>query len=1014
MVCALIRLLILLFLLFEARAAVSPNSGGRCASFPCTWSIAGAAATAGELTELNNAFIDVGCGQTLKLTAGAVAEYVNTIVTLNKSCSAGSPATIETTSTAKLPSSNGRVNPNYRPVMPTIRMKGAASNSRFYVLGSGVKFRGIAFEQQNPSGSSGLSGTIWLGESSCTALWTISQNIPLTDIGDHKTYRVADPTKLPMLPANNDGSNALDGCYAASQLNFTPVFKINGVATSIVADMALGASSLLEQPYNPGTGSSTQAASNGVKTFWADGILTFRAARPISDVITMSIGISQKRTWADWPSDITFDQCIFSTPRLNQSNINGVFIQLQGQRIKVKNSYFDGGAKNVTNTGGEPKGISGAHGCLDCEIENNWIESSGMTVFYGGSLGAIYNDNLRNLALRGNALVKPDRWRAKFWAPNTYFEKEQIVVRDPAMALSNSSAAFIATTSGTTGSSEPSWVTTSCTQFEPYGSSTTDGGITWKCIDSATTSNLTWATKNVLEFKVGEDLTIEGNGMYGFWTHGQRYGFKLVQESLHSFGQRSTRTKNVTIRNNWFQDGYSAHGLGTDNSIFTLLGAGEYGYFKYANLGPLYMRNNAFINLQARWFDVAADRDGTCQDYGAFPKPHDNHVYVEHNLYDTSNNPGCVSGSGYVLVSGVENRTTDSSLMTFASNIFRKNPGESAAFKATNSQEGRVPIVYNYASLPTASLPAVSVPFGMFHKNIVVGASSATSFFPTSGSYNGAYPQPSTDNLNVTHTPSALSSIGFVSQTMRNFRLIPTSAYKRDGADGNDIGIDQSQIPHIWSPTQGQGKVDITVAGRKALVTFDAFGSAAEYPCNIVVSTTRDMENRIADLDLSSVAQLSDQSDADWLPVENNRRVFILGKNSSLSNGTYYTRTSCGGAVAFPYGFTTGSTYTPIQTAINSFTVSGALSGTATQQINRVLTHPSAVDMQIEYGTTYSRSTGTISGGGTATSSGCSTGLMCSVSFSANRGEIYYWRFKERNSGGTVLRTGRVNVQAIQ
>jgi hypothetical protein len=145
-------------------------------------------------------------------------------------------------------------------------------------------------------------------------------------------------------------------------------------------------------------------------------------------------------------------------------------------------------------------------------------------------------------------------------------------------------------------------------------------------------------------------------------------------------------------------------------------------------------------------------------------------------------------------------------------------------------------------------------------------------------------------------------------------------------------------------------------------------------------------------------------TDNDHFPQFAAQRVVVAGLNTPLSPGTtYYYCIEYQG-----YGLR------------GSFRTGAALSGTQTVQVRTTLTNltqgaSGANNMIVEYGTSYSRTTDVLSGGGTTTSVPCTVGgAACLASFPATAGTPVFYRYKIRNAGGTVLITQPVTAQVAQ
>jgi hypothetical protein len=146
--------------------------------------------------------------------------------------------------------------------------------------------------------------------------------------------------------------------------------------------------------------------------------------------------------------------------------------------------------------------------------------------------------------------------------------------------------------------------------------------------------------------------------------------------------------------------------------------------------------------------------------------------------------------------------------------------------------------------------------------------------------------------------------------------------------------------------------------------------------------------------ELSNIATYhgQDADDADRNYRDGNRRMVVLGHSVNLTaNTAYYYRLHCGGDMEVGY-----------------FKTLPTLTSTATQTIARTAASTGVTDMIVEYGTAYSRATDTISGGGTSTPAACTKGNRCVATFSATKGTVLYYRWKERDRLGSVLVAGKV------
>jgi hypothetical protein len=124
-------------------------------------------------------------------------------------------------------------------------------------------------------------------------------------------------------------------------------------------------------------------------------------------------------------------------------------------------------------------------------------------------------------------------------------------------------------------------------------------------------------------------------------------------------------------------------------------------------------------------------------------------------------------------------------------------------------------------------------------------------------------------------------------------------------------------------------------------------------------------------------------------------RAILIGANSRLaSDTTYWYRLHCGGA--FEQG---------------NFTTTAPLSGGITINIAEHGRTRGAAYLDVEWGTSYSRSADVLSGGGTIQVP-CVFGRICHASFTVPAGLIVYYRLEDKDSGGHVLSTSPVSLRA--
>jgi len=201
---------------------------------------------------------------------------------------------------------------------------------------------------------------------------------------------------------------------------------------------------------------------------------------------------------------------------------------------------------------------------------------------------------------------------------------------------------------------------------------------------------------------------------------------------------------------------------------------------------------------------------------------------------------------------------------------------------------------------------------------------------------------------------------------------------------------------------------------RSVLFTWNVTDPISEIPCVVEVHTAPDLETGSYVGELSEIAThyRQDADDADRNYRDGNRRMLVIGHSVRLQAATpYYYRLHCGGDVA-----------------VGMFQTLTAAEGRGTQTLIRTGPVTANANPVLEYGTNYSRATGTMSGGGTASAT-CTEGRgdagsggrstapssptvpkRCVATFSASRGSIVYYRWKDLTADGSALLTGSIQV----
>ena len=264
------------------------------------------------------------------------------------------------------------------------------------------------------------------------------------------------------------------------------------------------------------------------------------------------------------------------------------------------------------------------------------------------------------------------------------------------------------------------------------------------------------------------------------------------------------------------------------------------------------------------------------------------------------------------------------------------------------------------------------------------------------------------------NTSPAPSDIGFNAQPNDNFNADPFSTLRFNDVKAADYTLmydPQNLQPYVQPAKYGTDNrplgVDMTqmnfvrlaggsprVSDRAAVFSMNVTPNLQSKSGMLTIATDPFCFSPVSDMD---PAQFTNPgwTGNDRYPQFGATRTAIVGMNTALSpNTTYYYCLEYQG-----------------YSLDGQFTTKPALSGTRTMQVQTALTSATpgasgATSMIVEYGTSYSRGTDSITGGATTTAVSCTVGGgVCATSFSATAGTPLFYRYKIRNTANAVLIT---------
>lgn len=704
----------------------------------------------------------------------------------------------------------------------------------------------------------------------------------------------------------------------------------------------------------------------------------------------------------DQPDDIVIDQCLFENE--NWGIQCGTFVQANARRLWYRNSW----AAGSMFLGGEKQSITSTNGPGPLVIENNYLaDNNGENIMFGGT-GPAY----RNLGISGvvryNALINhEERLRYSQWRPGMVVFKGRVI-----SASSSGSPTFRALNSGVTGSVEPVWPTAT-------GQTVNDNGITWQ-VAATTTDHLT--VKNNFEIKNAVNMRVHHNHLSGMWVDGQYENvvYKLANcpsgsgtncQCVPGFsglvnvngttvtsgdGQPLPNIHQPTVKNGVDPFAITINGVTytisdfvkSDDYRLTLTSsAGVQNNVPYtygqSNCRPAWHRDttfeNNFVENGPLGFQIAQWTNGVRSQIG--------NILVRNNLFRNIDPSRWSAWSGGVwnaqyylwfasMPAGVrfENNTIVASqnasragiLLDAASNaekmVLRNNIWPIAG---GNGILGGTPSVAEGESMLTSHLcdgsPCTT---NEFNANIIAGV-NRTRY--TTGSLYNLCSSSSGCSPNFEYDDPVYGRL-FQGYSKGIWKVRRGHFAERGDSNERDIGADYLALPLIRGNDGGIGPT-VEATDREAVFSYWLHGPLREINCSLEVSTSRDMDSLIADFQGGANAPLS--SDAHDLYVRDGaRRMIRVGVNVPLSPATtYWYRLHCGSVHE------------------GSFTTAGSAGSGVLRQ---VVTAKATGNHRLRYGTAYSRSSDSISGGSTSAWIFCNANSDCTVEANLTSGVWYY------------------------
>jgi hypothetical protein len=799
-------------------------------------------------------------------------------------------------------------------------------------------------------------------------------------------------------------------------ISLMPEFRMTQNAKAVFALAGSETTGGAERVKFRGLYFSGVAPSSGTySTSYSRGPLQFGV---VSSVVNDDFDSTDLTTPANQPTDIIVQHCVL----LNQPYRSRVVVRMisaHSRNTTIRDNHIDGAI--ATNADGQ--GIVTFNGTGPMTIENNYINGSAENLFAGGVYGAFDQVRVDGATVRWNYLPHiPEREKAVNWTANTlvYAGKRIRPVGDTA-----SGRYFVATNTGCTGGSEPTWVTTVA------GSSTTVDGVYADCI--AGTTPVTWRyqstnfkplIKNCYELKTGNNWLFQYNMCDGMWDDqavtgaGQETAINIKTEN-HALevGTLSTSVGDaVTVGQVWFTPG------GSRDVTVTVAGTTDPATVSAFNTAPI---NTTVTSGTASFIVHTADQ---C-DVAYSPWPHcyaahttnasilnnivkvqggghikfsrgigavdmGNHV-VRNNLFYSTDTPDSRSGIsalyitfGGSILGGTANGTWHDLVYEHNTHITPRAWPSRAVYSEDGSGTPNLTnsrIRYNIFARGTAaglranggSDGAASTPYvpgctsctaAQWDRNAFIGGAFTNYPANTLTNCSTASACITTQGVDIPWTYTGAQSSGtFSVPLLRDYArgkwyINASHAWGRNtGYAGQDVGADLTQLPAI-------NNLVVTPTDRMALFQWSVTAVNKDIPCVLEVHTMPSVDVGDGGAYVAEFANMGtyyrqDADDFDGNLRSGLRRMNVAGRSVNLTANTrYFYRLSCGGEVRW-----------------GNFATLPALSG------NSTLTVRAATN----WGTTYSRATDSVSGGGAFT-----CGVRCTAS--VPRGSVVFYDGKVR------------------
>ena len=462
------------------------------------------------------------------------------------------------------------------------------------------------------------------------------------------------------------------------------------------------------------------------------------------------------------PRDILIDRCYIHGHRV--ADVSRA-IALNSASTEITDSYIS----EIHGIGFDTQAICGWNGPGPFKIINNYLEAAGENILFGGADPKIDNLVPADIEFRKNDCSKPLSWKDGILAG-------PVNVNSSALNLSGSNLVpgatyyYRVTSRGRAGYST---MATSPASFEiaiPLALDQNSINIAWSATDYATeyrvyrtsdapdsqTRNWVYYTSTEPSFTdVGE--MVSGNDNTTPPSIGTRWSVKNILELKNA---RRVIIDGNLFENNWV-DAQSGFAI-----LFTV--RNQDGTAAWSVAEDVSFTNN-IVRHTAAGINILGRDD-------IHPSDKAKRLTIKNNLFYDIGGEQWGGNGRFLQITETESVTVDHNTVIHTGNIITAYGAPNLDFRFTNNlaPNNAFGVIGDGSASGTTTIDKY-LPSSEFKKNIIINGRAA------------AYPKKN-------YFPSSIDEVGFVDLAAENFRLAPSSLFRKAGTKNKDIGADIDAI----------------------------------------------------------------------------------------------------------------------------------------------------------------------------------------------------------------------------